>query len=58
MRSRGKVIGWLSSVDTKIAISRDLGTWATRKYNESIESGEELASVCFKSRDTMHERHK
>jgi hypothetical protein len=29
---------------------------ATRKYNESIEPGEKLASVCFKSRDTIHER--
>jgi hypothetical protein len=42
----------------KIAISRDLGTWATRKHNESIELGEKLASVCFKSRDTIHECHK
>jgi hypothetical protein len=60
---QGKAIGLsvvccLSSVDPKIAISQDLGTWATRKYNESIEPGEKLASVCFKSRDTIHECHK
>jgi hypothetical protein len=45
-------------VSTKIAISQDLGTWATRKHNESIEFGEKLASVWFKSRDTIHERYK
>jgi hypothetical protein len=28
------------SVDTKIAISRDLGTWVIRNYNKSIELGE------------------
>jgi hypothetical protein len=59
---RGKAIG-LSvclSVCTKIAISsyRDLGAWVTRQQNESIELSEKLASVCFKSRDTIHERHK
>jgi hypothetical protein len=45
-------------VDTKIAISRDLGTWATRNYNKSIELGEKLASVGFKSRDRIQEGHK
>jgi hypothetical protein len=54
--ARGKAIGLsvaccLSSVDPKIAISRDLGTWATRKHNESTELGEKLAFVCFKLRD-------
>ena len=24
-------------ISTKIAVSRDLGTWATRKHNDSIE---------------------
>jgi hypothetical protein len=59
MHSRGKAIGLsvrrLSSVDTKIAISRDLGTWATPKHNESTELGEKVG---FKSRDMIHERHK
>ena len=41
-------------VSTKIAISQDAGC----NHNESIEFGEKLASVCVKSRDTVHEPHK
>jgi hypothetical protein len=37
-------------VTPKIGISRDLGTRATRKHNESIRFDEKLASVCFKSK--------
>jgi hypothetical protein len=40
------------------ARSRHLGVSATRKHNKSIELGEKLASVCFKSRDMIHESHK
>jgi hypothetical protein len=47
-----------SVVCTKIARSRHLGISATRKYNESIGLGKKLASVCFKSRDMIHEHHK
>jgi hypothetical protein len=62
--ARGKVIGCVVVVSTKIAIcvtlSRDLGTctWATRKHNESLEFGEKLTSVCFKSMKMVHEHHK
>ena len=53
----GKVIGHVVViVSTKIALSWDLGTWATHKHLESVELGETLASVSFKSRDTIHER--
>jgi hypothetical protein len=50
----GKVIGCVI-VSTKIATFRDLGSC---KHNESIQVGEKLASVCFKLRDTIHERDK
>jgi hypothetical protein len=54
-----KVIGRVVVVaGTNIATSWDLGTWATRKHNESIRFGKKLALVCFKSRDTVHKRHK
>ena len=58
--ARGKVIGRdrVVVVSTKITISRDVGVYATCKHNESIEFGEKLALVCFKSRDMVHERHK
>jgi hypothetical protein len=59
--ARGKVIGRVIVVivlSTKIAISRDIGTWVTHKHNESIEFREKLASVSFKSRDTVHEHDK
>jgi hypothetical protein len=42
-------------VTLKIGISRDLGT---RKPNESIGFGEKLVSLCFKSKETVHERQK
>jgi hypothetical protein len=56
----GKVIGLVVVVvvTPKIGISRDLGTWATRKPNESIGFGEKLASLCFKSKETVHEHKK
>jgi hypothetical protein len=57
----GKVIGLVVVVVVvvvipKIGISRDLGTWANRKPNKSIGFGEKLASLCFKSKETVHER--
>ena len=54
----GKVIDCTIIMSTKIAISQDLGTWATRKRLESVEFCEKLASACFKSRDTIHEWQK
>ena len=54
----GRVVIVVVVVSTKIAISRDIGVQATRIYNKSIEFDEKLASVCVKSRDTVHERHK
>ena len=33
-------------------------TWATTKYNKSVALGEKRASVCFESRDMVHEHHK
>jgi hypothetical protein len=45
-------------VTPKIGISRDLGTWATRKSNKSIGFDEKLALVCFKLKETVHERQK
>ena len=47
-------------MSTKITIilSQDVCTRATRNHNESIDFGEKLATVCFKLRDTVHERHK
>ena len=52
----GRVVIVVVVVSTKIAISRDVGVKATRKYNESIEFGKKLASVCVKSRDTVGPR--
>ena len=57
----GKVIGHVVVVvvmNTKIAIYHDLGTRATHTHLESIEFGEKLASICFKSRDMIYERQK
>ena len=45
-------------VGMKIASLSDLGTQATCKANEFIGINEKLASVCIKSFDTGHERHK
>ena len=62
--ARGKVIGRVVVVvivvvvSTKIAISRDVDVYATHKHNESIEFGKKLASLCVKSMDTVHGRHK
>ena len=44
---------------TKITRSGDLGTYmyATCKHNELIKPGENLALVCFKSMDVVHECH-
>jgi hypothetical protein len=55
--ARGKVINYVA-VSTKNATSWDQGTWATCKHNKSIEFGEKVASVRFKSMDTAHEGHK
>ena len=45
--ARGKVISRVVNVvvSTKIAISRDVGIYATRKHNELVEFGEIVASV-------------
>ena len=57
---RGKVIGRVVVVvvDTKIAKSWDLSTWASCKRNESVECGEKLASVRLESSGTAYKRHK
>ena len=56
---RGKVIGFvcLSIVTTKITRSQHLGTWSIHKYNESVEVGEKLASVCLKWSGTAYKHH-
>ena len=62
--ARGKVIGHVVVVvvvvviSRKIAISRGLGISATGKHNKSVKHDEKRASVCFESRDMVHERHK
>ena len=38
--------------------SPDLGIWATRNNNESVETFEKLTSLCFESFGRAHERHK
>ena len=43
---RGKVIGCVIVVDTKIAKSADVRTWASCKHNKYVEFGEKPASVC------------
>jgi hypothetical protein len=58
MRKGVKVIGLVVVVTPKIGISRDLGSWATRKPNKAIGFGEKLASLCFKSKETVYERQK
>ena len=45
-------------VSTKIAISRDLGTYAIHKHKESVKFDEKLASVYFKSIDTLYKCQK
>ena len=58
--ARGKAIGFVSQsvVVTKITRSPHLGTWATRKYDETVEIGDKLASICFESIGKPHECHK
>ena len=48
----------LSVVNTKITRSRDLGIWATRMHNKSVNIIEKLAPLCFKSSAKAHERRK
>ena len=59
--ARGKVIGGVVVVvvvvHKKIARSWDLGTSATRKYNESVEIGEKLASGCLESSGMAYKLH-
>ena len=58
--ARGKVIGGvvvIVVVHKKIARSWDLGTSATRKYNESVNIGEKLASGCLESSGTAYKLH-
>ena len=45
-------------IHKKIARSWDLGTSTTRKYNESVEVGEKLASGCLESSGTAYKLHK
>ena len=59
MHAQGDNVIGCVIVSTKIAIAQDVGILATHKHNESIEFDEnQLASVCFKSRDAVHKRHK
>ena len=57
---KGKVIGLsvVVVVTTKIARSKHLGISGTRKYNESVEVGEKLASECLESSGTAYKLHK
>ena len=58
---KGVVIGRVIIVvvvSTKVTTYQDVGTWVTHTHLESIEFGEKLASIGFKSRDTIHERQK
>ena len=59
--ARGKAVGFvclLSVVVTKIARSPHLGIWATRKYDESVEIGDKLVSLCFELIGKAYECHK
>ena len=54
--ARGIVIGCVVFVivSTKIALSRDLGTWATRMHNESVKFGEKLVNFqCVSNQGTQ-----
>ena len=55
---RGKVIGHVVVVDTKIAKSGDVRTWTSCKHNRYVEFGEKLASVCSESSGTAYKSHK
>ena len=53
--ARGKVIGRVVVIVIVVivhAISWDLNTLATQKYNKSVEIGEKLASGCLESSGT------
>ena len=57
----GKVIGFvclLPVIIMTIARSLHLDIWAVLKYNETVEIGEKLAWLCFKSFGKVHECHK
>ena len=54
----GSVIVVVVVVDTKIAWSQHLGTWATCKHNEYVEFGEKLALVCSELSGMTYKRHK
>jgi hypothetical protein len=53
--ARGKTV---SSMDSKNARSRDLGVWATRKRNESVEMVVKLFLLCLESFGKAYERRK
>ena len=58
---RGKVIivvVVIVVVDTKIAKSGDVHTWASCKHHKYVKFGEKLASVCSESNGTACESHK
>ena len=60
---RGEVIGSVVVVvvvvvDTKIAWSQHLGTWASCKHDENVDFGEKLALVCSDSSGKAYKRHK
>ena len=57
---RGKVIirVVVVAVDTKIAKSGDVCTWASCKHNKYVEFCEKLASICSESNGTACESHK
>ena len=57
MHARGKTIGY-AVVSMKIAWSRLLGIWATRKHNESVDICEKIVSIFFNSSNEAHECHK
>ena len=46
------------SVSTKIARSRDLGTWVTCKHNKFVKIIEKLALLCFESFGKVHKHCK
>ena len=54
----GRVIIVIVIVDTKIAESGDLDTWASCKQNKYVEFGKKLASLCSESSGTAYKHHK
>ena len=55
---RGKMIGRVVVVGTKIAKSGDVRIWASCKHNKYVELGEKLVSVCSESSGTACESYK